>query len=39
MFDEKVLKGKNIFDGEDVCEGLIVVLLVKIFEKYLEFVS
>lgn len=37
--DEKVLKGKNTFDGEDVREGLTVVLSVKIPEKYLEFVS
>ncbi len=37
--DEKVLKGKNTFDGEDVREGLTVVLSVKIPEKFLEFVS
>ncbi|MBZ4195553.1 DNA topoisomerase IV subunit B [Mycoplasma tauri] len=37
--DEKVLKGKNTFDGEDIREGLTIVLSVKIPEKYLEFVS
>ncbi|VEU78204.1 DNA topoisomerase IV subunit B [Mycoplasmopsis columbinasalis] len=37
--NEKAIKGKNTFDGEDIREGLTVVLSVKIPEKYLEFVS
>ncbi|WP_029513352.1 DNA topoisomerase IV subunit B [Mycoplasmopsis primatum] len=37
--DEKILKGKNTFDGEDIREGLTIILSVKIPEKYLEFVS
>ncbi|WP_406616996.1 DNA topoisomerase IV subunit B [Mycoplasmopsis adleri] len=37
--DEKMLKGKNTFDGEDIREGLTIILSVKIPEKYLEFVS
>nr|WP_039884119.1 DNA topoisomerase IV subunit B [Mycoplasmopsis columbina] len=37
--EEKLLKGKNTFDGEDIREGLTVILSVKIPEKYLEFVS
>ncbi|WP_027120393.1 DNA topoisomerase IV subunit B [Mycoplasmopsis lipofaciens] len=37
--EEKALKGKNTFDGDDIREGLTVILSVKIPEKYLEFVS
>ncbi|KKB26771.1 Topoisomerase IV subunit B [Mycoplasmopsis meleagridis] len=37
--EEKVLKSKNTFEGEDIREGLTIILSVKIPEKYLEFVS
>ncbi|WP_029512618.1 DNA topoisomerase IV subunit B [Mycoplasmopsis iners] len=37
--EEKAIKGKNTFDGEDIREGLTIILSVKIPEKYLEFVS
>ncbi|VEU60436.1 DNA gyrase subunit B [Mycoplasmopsis bovigenitalium] len=37
--DEKIIKGKNTFDGEDIREGLTIIISVKIPEKYLEFVS
>ncbi|BAW18343.1 DNA topoisomerase IV subunit B [Mycoplasmopsis bovigenitalium] len=37
--DEKIIKGKNSFDGEDIREGLTIIISVKIPEKYLEFVS
>lgn len=37
--DEKVLKGKNTFDGDDIREGLTIILSLKVPEKYLEFVS
>lgn len=37
--EEKALKGKNTFDGDDIREGLTIILSVKIPEKLLEFVS
>ncbi|WP_338822693.1 DNA topoisomerase IV subunit B [Mycoplasmopsis felifaucium] len=37
--EEKILKGKNTFEGEDIREGLTIILSVKIPEKLLEFVS
>ncbi|WP_406615955.1 DNA topoisomerase IV subunit B [Mycoplasmopsis hyopharyngis] len=37
--EQKALKGKNTFDGEDIREGITLVLSLKIPEKYLEFVS
>lgn len=37
--DEKIIKGKNTFDGDDIREGLTIIVSVKIPEKYLEFVS
>ncbi|WP_029608598.1 DNA topoisomerase IV subunit B [Mycoplasma simbae] len=37
--DEKLIKGKNTFDGDDIREGLTIIVSVKIPEKYLEFVS
>ncbi|MBU4689576.1 DNA topoisomerase IV subunit B [Mycoplasma zalophidermidis] len=37
--DEKMIKGKNTFDGDDIREGLTIIISVKIPEKYLEFVS
>ncbi|UUM19830.1 MULTISPECIES: DNA topoisomerase IV subunit B [unclassified Mycoplasma] len=36
---ENVLKGKNSFDGDDIREGLSVILSLKIPEKILEFVG
>ncbi|VEU76338.1 DNA topoisomerase IV subunit B [Mycoplasmopsis columboralis] len=36
---ENILKGKNTFDGDDIREGLSVVLSLKIPEKILEFVG
>lgn len=37
--EQKALKGKNTFDGEDIREGMTVILSLKVPEKYLEFVS
>ncbi|WP_406617774.1 DNA topoisomerase IV subunit B [Mycoplasmopsis lipophila] len=37
--EQKALKGKNTFDGEDIREGITLILSLKIPEKYLEFVS
>lgn len=37
--EEKAVKGKNSLDGEDIREGLTIILSLKIPEKYLEFVS
>ncbi|MEA4115651.1 DNA topoisomerase IV subunit B [Mycoplasma sp. 744] len=37
--EEKINKGKSVFEAEDIREGLTVILSVKIPEKYLEFVS
>ncbi len=37
--EEKALKGKNTFEGDDIREGLTIILSIKIPERYLEFVS
>ncbi|BAP01335.1 DNA topoisomerase IV subunit B [Mycoplasmopsis californica HAZ160_1] len=37
--NENMIKGKNTFDGDDIREGLTIIISVKIPEKYLEFVS
>nr|AXX39401.1 DNA topoisomerase IV subunit B [Mycoplasmopsis gallinarum]AXX39402.1 DNA topoisomerase IV subunit B [Mycoplasmopsis gallinarum]AXX39403.1 DNA topoisomerase IV subunit B [Mycoplasmopsis gallinarum] len=37
--EEKVLKGKNTFEGDDIREGLTVILNIKVPEGILEFIS
>nr|WP_318023974.1 DNA topoisomerase IV subunit B [Mycoplasmopsis gallinarum] len=37
--EEKILKGKNTFEGDDIREGLTVILNIKVPEGILEFIS